>query len=711
MKRKWNIGKNKNKKSKRYPNPAISKLTTLFQFKMNGKKALSQEVKRKDSIGNKLFLSMVLTVLISVIVVGIFSYMIAKSILEEQVKHASEQTIQQAGKNLDFILTNTDRQITDFAANVDMRTLLEQYEKADVNDDFTMYRALRDIEDRLKAMNITNSNYNFYILSGTHHTVATNVDYRDKELLFEEDWYKEIKEERKQLWIGGKENGITGTETSPTLSVGRFLPIGKQGYIIVVEVKEALLAETLQEITFGESEKVKLVDANNVIQFSFEENEIGSENRYEFDKKTDETSYVHHNGDNLVFVHHSSDSNWYLAGQVKISELTKDMNKIAYLILIVVVICALIASFIGRRIVTFVGVPLKEIGSLMKQASEGDLRVRAQMDMRKDEIGLLGKNFNEMVDSISLLVQNTTETANHVLDAAAELSEVSTTTAAAAKEVAIATDEIAQGAQGLTGQAEIGNGLTTKMGTEIQNVIEKNSQMNDYVMTVQQSSDDGIQKMNHLVAKTKRGEELTTMIVRKVNGLKESTTKINEVMEILQSISKQTNLLSLNAAIEAARAGQVGKGFAVVAQEIRNLSNESQTSIETVGNITSAIVRDVEQTVEVLLEAEPIFKEQVDTAQETDELLSAVGIHMKDVIRKIEEVSESTKQLTSSQCNLADSIMQVSSTAQQSAAITEEVSASTHQQLSISDRLVTTSDELKQLSTKLQDALSKFTIK
>lgn len=200
---------------------------------------------------------------------------------------------------------------------------------------------------------------------------------------------------------------------------------------------------------------------------------------------------------------------------------------------------------------------------------------------------------------------------------------------------------------------------------------------------------------------------MTTALVEKVDALKASTEQINDVMLMLTNIVSQTNLLSLNAAIEAARAGEAGKGFAVVADEIRKLSEQSKQSIDKVDEITSSIVHEVNDTLGVLQEANPRFKEQVSQAEETQTILNGVGSNMAAFTGKIQQITESIQQLRDSQEVLTSTIHQVSATAEQSSAISEEVSATTEEQLKVSESLVTTSDELKILSEELQEMMKK----
>src|SRR5690606_28910789 len=400
----------------------------------------------------------------------------------------------------------------------------------------------------------------------------------------------------------------------------------------------------------------------------------------------------------------------FLVGSVSKKELVKDTQIIFYVTMLIIIFAILFALFIGKRIANMVGEPLRVISGLMAVAKEGDLRVRSEMTNRQDEIGVLAVSFNEMLTKISEMMLHTQSTSNKVLQAATELTDISNTTSQIAKDVAIAIGEIAVGANNLTVEAENGNSFTSKINNEVNNVFENNQEMANYAKEVLEGSNNGIQKMAELVDKTRQGEEMITTIISKTDTLKDSTNQISEIMSILTNISRQTNLLSLNAAIEAARAGDAGKGFAVVADEIRKLSVQSKNAIDTVGEITSSVILEINDTLTLLEGADPIFKDQVSKVLETDAILNDVGTRMGAFNHKISLVSDSIQQLRESQEILYSMISQVSAKAQESSAISEEVHASTEEQINVSNSLVHTSDQLRELSKNLQNSLNNFKI-
>jgi len=216
--------------------------------------------------------------------------------------------------------------------------------------------------------------------------------------------------------------------------------------------------------------------------------------------------------------------------------------------------------------------------------------------------------------------------------------------------------------------------------------------------------------MEVLLRKTNEGEALTKETLERAQKLMEGTGQIKKILLLLDDVAKRTNLLSLNAAIEAARAGEHGKGFMVVAQEVRQLADQSRSSIVVVSGIINAIVEDVEETVQALNNNYPIYQEQIEVAGSVDRIFKKVDGRMNDFVQKIEQASASVSKLQAAQATLSDMILHVSATAEQSTAISEEVASSSTNQLSVSDNLVQTSRKLNELSMELKSTLSAFRV-
>lgn len=164
---------------------------------------------------------------------------------------------------------------------------------------------------------------------------------------------------------------------------------------------------------------------------------------------------------------------------------------------------------------------------------------------------------------ITRLVHETTNTAQRVLDTYTDLSEASKYTGRSAQEIAATTEEIAKGSSQLALESEGGAILTEEMGHRLHKVVESTLRMDEAARSIDTASEQGSGYMAFLMDRTGTAEEMTRDIVQKVNKLNESTLSIREIFDLLNNINKKTNVLSINAMIEASRAGDAGQGFRV----------------------------------------------------------------------------------------------------------------------------------------------------
>ncbi|UOQ47045.1 methyl-accepting chemotaxis protein [Gracilibacillus caseinilyticus] len=718
MAKKWK-GKNKLgiRKTKDFLNSTRNKLSFFSKKKMKADNNVVETesavnhatVSKKHSISRKILFNILSTVLISVCIVGIASYFISNAIIKEKVTEASEQTITQSADKLDYLINQYKNRVTEILMADNFSNTLSELDTYEKTNNFDYFSLKSKVDDALTQITTVDSNVSLYLLHTEKERIISSTQTISEEEIFANDWYKEaVNYDGPTAWIGGLSKGVSGTSEEPTISFAQKLRISGTDYILIVELTPAVFATALEGVQFGEDGDANIVDTNNQIVFSQDLEKISKDYPYEVDFKT-EANMINDDGQ-LVFQSASEASDWYLVGSVSQKALTKDTAYIFYVTIGIILLAVIISIFIARRTVKLIASPIATISDQMASAKNGDLTVRSQAGSRKDEIGLLASSFNEMLENIGVMMNQTRTSANKVLEAAIELTDISQMQSQSAKEVAAASEEIASGATGLTDEAERGNTLAASIHDEVENVYQNNGVMENHAVEVLERSHEGLEKMNELVVKTKDGEQMTNALAAKVDTLKESTEQINQVMEMLTNIAQQTNLLSLNAAIEAARAGEAGQGFAVVADEIRKLSTQSKDSIDKVDEITTGIVNEVNETLQVLEAATPRFKEQVIQAEDTQLILNGVGDSMSTFTGKIQEVTRSIQQLRESQEVLTSTIHQVSATAEESSAISEEVSATTEEQLKVSESLVTTSDQLKELSEELQNMMRKFKI-
>ncbi|WHX49655.1 methyl-accepting chemotaxis protein [Paenibacillus woosongensis] len=249
-----------------------------------------------------------------------------------------------------------------------------------------------------------------------------------------------------------------------------------------------------------------------------------------------------------------------------------------------------------------------------------------------------------------------------------------------------------------------------EIGQQMDYVMSLNASMDASAGRVSEVSRKGREYMDNLVEKTESVTRMTGLIEENSAKLSRSTHSIRSILAPMVEMTKQTNILSLNASIEASRAGVAGKGFVVIAEEIRKLTAESNEAVQTVSAMTEEIQTAIEDTVNVLIQVTPMFGEQLLSVKEASSIFQNVAQEMERFVTDIQSSSASVHELRSSQQVLSEFIASVSSVVQQTTASTEEVASMSSEQFKISEELVKLANRLEGLSETLKQSLSSFQI-
>lgn len=671
------------------------------------------------SVGIKLFVILFCTIVLLSSVLGLTSYYSAKGIITDEVAAASSQAIVQAADKLDFLFTEYEALSRQFAVDAALKADLES-----VNDPGTGTVAKVAAEDRIRRKLDSVKGSDERVLSirlvsrslvdvesyKATGTVAVRSDENVKGRIAEIEAAK-----GNPVWFPVRAKGFFDVYSESALTMGRLLrniQHPEAEYYMLIEIKGKALTDILSNLQIGLAGELRILDQAGNIVYGDEEALLGQPSYIHALAQSagEEQSFTSGDEDGtsqLVVYQPLTTAKWTLLGYAPVSDFTKSADKLLYITLLVVLAAALIALLIGYILVRLIGRPLGKLARLMEEGERGNLQVRTNFK-GQDEIGRLGHSFNKMMEQISLLVGQSSTSAAAVLATSEQLVTASGTISAHAREVAAATGEIAQGAASMAAEAEGSNRNVELMGDKSKRVEEINAVMGTSAGKVIAVSDQGTELMKTLVAQSESTMKMMTLIQENSAKLRESTHLIRSILTPMIAVNKQTNILALNASIEAVRAGAAGRGFIVIADEIRGLANESNQSIASVSSITEEISRHIEETVAAVGEAAPLFREQIASVRESSIIFEGVRGEMEQFIGFISQSSEAISELTLFQQQLGDSMASVSSLVQQTSASTEEVASMSSQQFIVSEELVALSGKLEELAEDLKQSLVSF---
>lgn len=380
------------------------------------------------------------------------------------------------------------------------------------------------------------------------------------------------------------------------------------------------------------------------------------------------------------------------------------------------VISAMIAGilftiFISISLKKIIVIPITKVTAMLKDIAQGEGDLTKTLDSKsKDEIGELSHWFNQFTLSQKQMIGNIKKIADEALKSGEAVSfsfqEVNSTS----NEVANTIQEIALGSQNLSKFSQETKNNADTLIKSIKEVANNAQTSANNANRANEAAQQGSQTAKEAGEKMKSISQSVNGTAKVIQELGEKSVQINKIIEVINSISGQTNLLALNAAIEAARAGEAGKGFAVVADEVRKLAEDSQKATKQIEQMILEIVANTKLAVDSMGKGTIEVEEGSKIINESLESLQEIGNSVSVVATNIEEISAATQEQMASSENVQKAISEVSLISEKSAASTEKVSASMEETTSAMAFVANSAKNMVKTASDLNDIVNKFKI-
>ncbi|MGE7623906.1 methyl-accepting chemotaxis protein [Viridibacillus sp. NPDC096237] len=398
--------------------------------------------------------------------------------------------------------------------------------------------------------------------------------------------------------------------------------------------------------------------------------------------------------------------------EVEIKKIGKEMIEngeknqlISIISSILLTIVSVIVAYITARLIVK---PIKLVAKRMTEISQGDISQPELPKTTNDEIGQLIESTNEMSNNVHEILSNIQSVSHQVASNSEELAQSALEVKTGSSQIAITMQEIAEGTES---QASNASDLASVIESFSQQVKEANfegNKMNNHSLNVQSLTNEGSRLMIASTEQMRKIDDIVQASVQKVETLAEQSLEISKLVSVITSIADQTNLLALNAAIEAARAGEQGKGFAVVADEVRKLAEQVTFSVTDIAGIVQKIQQDTKNVTASLRSGYEEVIQGTEQIASTGETFNNISTAIDNMVDNISIITNNLSGISQTTLQINHSIDEIASISQESAAGVEETTATVQQTTSSMEEISNSSDHLAELAEELNLQVKKF---
>lgn len=417
------------------------------------------------------------------------------------------------------------------------------------------------------------------------------------------------------------------------------------------------------------------------------------------------------NGENVIVSYCSNDlAGWLIAVERPVKTAMSSIYRLLniYMVMFAVVIIVIVVA--SQYFSKLIAKPFITLSTVMRTIADGELKDYDIKIKSNDEIGQVYQSFKVMNQNLRSLVGNIQLTAGSLASQSLQLSSATDQTSQSLTQVVTTISEMAQGNSDQASMVQTTTDAISRVNDIVSDATEKTETAADKAQETLNLAIDGQDAIKRQSQKIVENNKYTNAVGESIQQLAAMADEIRNIVGVINNIANQTNLLSLNASIEAARAGDAGRGFAVVAEEIRKLAEQSGSSAGKIEDLVKSINGKIQETVVQMNQAKDSVISMEASADDTKKSFDRILGSVTDLAQIVKDVNIAFEEISEQVEEVAKQAIDISAVVEEASAGMEEISASSEEQLAAMETISNSSEELKNMANDLLTQVSKFKI-
>lgn len=649
------------------------------------------------SIRQKLIFSFAAVLLIPSLIIAGTTYLTASNGIEAELMSSAQESVDTADSVITSNFENMTSDLDYFAGQLDTSTVDAELASGGtaVKNRLNQYLALHK-----DVLNIYVGTSKGGTLLGMDQELPPDFDPRAR------DWYVQALKTPNAV-VSPVYLSVDG---SPVVSISKILKDGKG--VIALDLNLSGISK-MTNMKVGEEGYILILD-NTKKTVVNPAGGVGEEAKDSYvsqmfaeDGRT--FDYVMNGQKYKMAIHKNELTGWRIGGTMSQSEVSRETAKIRNTAIFVVLLSlaggAILIIFNIRSILVPIG-RLKRATAILGQ---GDLTEKLD-GFKRDEIGELAANFQLMVDNLRVMIEGVREMTENVSASAEQLSAGSEQTTKAIEHVTVAIQDVAVGSEQQLNSVESGAASVDAMARQVE-YVSGNMQLITRTMS---GTADSAQQGTELVAgaeeKIRGVEETVAELASVIRSLHQRAEQIGGIAALMAGIAQKTNMLSLNAAIEASRAGEEGRGFAVVAGEIRKLAEGSGQSADQIRDLIAQIREEMNRAATTMEDVQSKVSEGREAVDLSGQSFVAISRSVVEAAGAIETAAGTMQEVTGETGAAREAIERIRQLSEETAGNTQTISAAAEEQLASVEEIASSSADLSRMAEQLQTLVGKFKV-